>query len=216
MHREITCNNKNLWYYIQQRGLYDRKWAVNMKVVFLDIHGVLQPYNAERRFREFPNRNKIIAELSEKHNIDYFKYHYYDVLAAYIDWNKDSVDRLKEALDKTGSQIIVSSDCKSKYEPNKMHDLLEIHDLGKYWYADNTIITNRFRFMNNFRTEDIIRKKEIMHSLKVYPIETFVVLDDMQRMKKHFPENSVITHDYMRDDDMNECIKILTKQNIKK
>ena len=183
-----------------------------MKAVFLDIDGVVQPYNSEIRYREFPNAKRIITELSEKHQIDYSKYHVYDVLAAYYDWNKNAIQRIKTVLDATDSKLIIASNWRSIYEPNKMHDLLEIHDLGSYWYADNIIIVNKFRFMNNFRTYDKIRRDEIKDSLKRYPITNFVIVDDMWQLASYFPKNIVVTKNYMTEEDMNKCIKILKKE----
>ena len=44
-----------------------------------------------------------------------------------------------------------------------------------------------------------------------YPIDNFVVLDDMKESIKYYPNNAVITKDYMSITDMNDCIKILKK-----
>ena len=101
-------------------------------------------------------------------------------------------------------KIIISSDWRSDKYIYKMRDLLKIKDLDKYWLADNNIIKD----VNSLAE---IRALEINDSLKRYPIDNFVILDDMKALEKYFPNNAVITYDYMSVSNMNECIKILKK-----
>ena len=176
-----------------------------MKVVFLDIDGVLQPYDSENNFYEINSKTKqLVNDLSNKNNVDYNKYSIYDILPVYYDWHPQAVKRLKSVLDDTGAKIIVSSDWKDDRLPDKMRDLLKIHDLDKYWYADNIKIKEPL-------VAPKIRHLEIEDSLNRYPIDDFVVLDDMRELEIYYPNNSVITHDYMSIFDMNDCIKILKK-----
>ena len=176
-----------------------------MKVVFLDIDGVLQPYSSENKFYEINKQAKeLVNSLSKKYGVDYAKYCIYDILAVYHDWNNEAVERLRYVLKKTESRIIISSDWRNKKQPEKMRDLLRIHDLDKYWYTDNIIIKKHLPL-------DEIRYREITDSLNRYSIDNFVVLDDMMKMQRYFPNNSVITYDYMSVNNMNDCIKILKK-----
>ena len=176
-----------------------------MNIVFLDIDGVLQPYDSENHFYEINNKTKeLVRLLSEKHDIDYSKYSIFDILAVYYDWNKEALDRLKYLLDYTSSKIIISSDWRSEKNLYKMRDLLAIWSLDKYWFADNTI-------MHNLCSIEKKRALEINNSLEKYPINNYVVLDDMKGLKDFFPNNAVITNDYIKLNDMNECIKILKK-----
>ena len=177
-----------------------------MNIVFLDIDGVLQPYDADSRFYCFDKKmkDKLIKDLSEKYNIDYAKYSIYDVLAVYYDWHPQAIARLKYVLDSTESHIITSSDWRNEHFPDKIPNLLKIHDLAKYWYKDNIIVKEILPIHE-------IRAKEIQDSLNKYPIDNYVVLDDMKELKEFFPNNSVITRDYMTINDMNNCIKILKK-----
>ena len=50
-----------------------------MKIVFLDIDGVLQPYDANNRF--YALDDSLIDELSQKYNVNYHNYSIYDVMA---------------------------------------------------------------------------------------------------------------------------------------
>ena len=95
-----------------------------MKIVFLDIDGVMQPYDAENRF--YISDKSLVDSLSEKYHTDYHIYSIYDVMAVYYDWHEQAIARLKNILDKTGAKIIISSDWRSEKTPNKMPDLLII------------------------------------------------------------------------------------------
>jgi len=175
-----------------------------MNIVFLDIDGVLQPYDSENHFYSFDKTTKkLINDLSEKYGVDYSKYSIYDVLPVYYDWNSQAIDRLKSILDSTESRIIASTDWRNERFPNIIPDLLKIHNLNQYWYKDNIIIKN----------DDLVQKRylEIQDSLNRYPINNFVILDDMEELKNFFPNNSVITNDYISISDMNDAIKILKK-----
>ena len=173
-----------------------------MNIVFLDIDGVLQPYDNELRFAHIDN--SIIKKLSEKYNIDYNQYSFYDVCAVYYDWEEQAVSRVKYVLDETNSKIIVSSDWRTERYPNKMKDLLTIQGLDKYYYADNIILKDYLYSAKK-------RALEIQTSLENYNINNFVVLDDMKELEDYYPNNSVITHNYISIRDMNKCIKILKK-----
>lgn len=85
-----------------------------------------------------------------------------------------------------------------------MRDLLTIKSLGDYWLADNIIKEDI-----NFST--IKRVLEIKDTLSKFPIDNYVILDDMKDLKNHFPDNTVITNDYISISDMDKCIKILKK-----
>lgn len=175
-----------------------------MNVVFLDIDGVLQPYDSEDRFYEIDDKVKmLVKKLSEKHDVDFLQYNVYDILAVYYDWNNEAVNRLAHILNDTDSKIIVSSDWRSSKSIYKMRDLLKIRYLDKYWLADNPII----------KTGSIVENRalEIKESLKRYSIDNYVVLDDLEGLKCYFPNNAVITYDYLKTSDMNNCIKILKK-----
>ena len=176
-----------------------------MNIVFLDIDGVLQPYDSENRFYEINKKSKeLVSELSKKYNIDYSKYSIYDILATYYDWNSNAIERLKYILTSTSSKIIVSSDWRNSNYPFKMRDLLTIHGLGDYWFSDNIK-------KETMASLDEIRAMEINDSLLKYNINNFAILDDLKGLEEYFPNNTVITNNYISVNDMNKCIKILRK-----
>lgn len=173
-----------------------------LNVVFLDIDGVLQPYDSDCRL-DNPDKD-LVNVLSQKYNIDYTQYYWADVLAAYLDWHKNAITRLRTILDETSSKIIISSDWREEIHPYKMRDLLKIHNLDNYWIAD-TFICKKFIYYPQRRAI------EINEAIKRFSINNFVVLDDMKGLIDYFPNNMVKTHNYLKEKDVKKALKILKK-----
>lgn len=173
-----------------------------MKVVFLDIDGVLQPYNVPLRFDNLSI--KKIDELSRKWDVDYSKYNINEISSVYYDWDELAIARLKYILKETNARIIMSSEWRSKEQLYKMRDLLRIHYLGDYWACDNVILDNGKDVVEN-------RALEIKNSLSKYPVDNFVILDDMKGLEEYYPDNTVITDNTISLNDTTKCVRILKK-----
>jgi len=112
-----------------------------MKVVFLDIDGVIQPFT-QYRFEHKAQMPALCEKLNEMINngFDYAKYNKenslapYDIGAVYFDWETNSVQYLREMLDKNDAKIVLSSDWKEK-GTDMMRALLDIWRLGDYLYG---------------------------------------------------------------------------------
>ncbi|MCD7949582.1 MAG: hypothetical protein LUG12_04895 [Erysipelotrichaceae bacterium] len=109
-----------------------------MKVIFLDIDGVLQPYNSRNRFET--NLEMLSKYLSVRYQRDYTIYNKYDVGACFLDWDKDAVKRIKTILNATNARIVMSTGWRSaefSYRlPYKMIDLLYLWNMEKYWIGE--------------------------------------------------------------------------------
>ena len=189
-----------------------------MKVIFLDIDGVLQPYNSKNRFEK--DRIALRERLSKEKGIDYSIYNEYDVAACALDWDKQAVERLKKIIAETDAKIVVSSDWRSERLPYKVRDLLSIWDLGKYWYAD-TLDYDEEKMKN---TIDYIKTKNSDEKYIGYrnveildfvfnhkEITNFVAIDDMD-ISLGLENNFVHTYNIINDEQVEKCIEILNNE----
>ena len=158
----------------------------------MDIDGVIQPYNSNIRFKHIKDTS-LLDILEQRTKINYRKYDIYDVYATYYDWNKNALNRLKYILEVTNSKIIISSDWRNSNMPSKIHDLLKIHNLDNYWFTDNII-------ESEILSSSERRAKEIEISLNRYPIDNYVILDDMKPLYKYYQDNFVLTDNYISED----------------
>ena len=190
------------------------------KVLFLDIDGVLQPYENRSRFYHMENNDmdNLYAELKKLHNFDYSQYRDNEVAAVYYDWSKNSVFLLKDILIQTNAKIVLSSDWRMCGK-EKMHNLFKIHDLHDF-YIDDTIdfldfndeaedkITNKHLKKLNLKYTSR-RTIEILEYLEKHPfIDNYVAIDDknlLPGLEDHF----VNTGDFLRQKDADLAKKIL-------
>jgi len=77
-----------------------------MNVLFLDIDGVLQAYNAVDRFNN--DLIELQKELAVKYNdAKYLQMDKYDLGAVVFDWDQKSLSLLKKVLDDNQCRIVV-------------------------------------------------------------------------------------------------------------
>lgn len=189
-----------------------------MKVIFLDIDGVLQPYKSENRFEI--DRKALRERLSKELNIDYTIYNEYDVAACYADWDKEAVERIKKIIKETDAKIVISSDWRSKELPNKMKDFLKIWNMDQYWGGENDDIDEE----KMKEAIEYVKSRENPHwsyraieildyVYKHKEITNYVAIDDMDisvGLDGHF----VKTENLINDEQVEKCIEILNDERL--
>ena len=161
----------------------------NNNIIFLDIDGVLQPYNNDYRFKY--DLSKLQTYLSEKYNNPiYLNIDRFDLGACFYDWNEISIGILKELLNKTNSQLIIHSGWKDCLTKDEIIALFKIKDLGKY------II-------------DVVDKGDKIKAIKKYiethSIDNYLIIDD-SNFTNDFGKNFYLTKDFIKEKDFYECL----------
>lgn len=158
-----------------------------MKVIFLDIDGVLQPCSSQERFAHKDEIPGICARLNKKikTNFDYESYiadsdaRLCDIGAVYFDWDKTSVERLRRILDTTGARIVLSSDWRER-GMIQMKGLMAIHKLDNYLDDATYCILDSERFCSSENYLNYKEKQEAWNEIRdtiydylctLYPVE---------------------------------------------
>jgi len=145
-----------------------------MKVVFLDIDGVL---NTEKHYMAQVKANNNQNDASFQFNFD-----------------PEAMQYLKEIIDKTNAKIVITSTWRIG------RDVSEKSLLSRYW---NAILQNFYKygylyeeilgttpFLQNNGKEEVLRGQEIEEFLKDNPnIINFVIIDDDSDMGKYTETN---------------------------
>ena len=215
---------KTFLLYIFNTQKKERK-GIFVKVIFLDIDGVLQSDRSGARFEI--EREELRERLSEKMNIDYSIYDQYDVAACYCDWDIEAVNRIKRIIQKTNAKIVISSDWRNKEKENKMRDFLRIWNLNEYLVGQtdyygigkmskaSDYVKNVVTNISDYKYIDLRQIEIIDYLFKHKEITNFVSIDDRNlspALKDHF----VHTDDLINDEQMKACIEILNGKDWKR
>jgi hypothetical protein len=151
-----------------------------MKIIFLDIDGVLQP-DTQKRFKHDLEALKanFVAQNQEFETLDK-----YDIGAVYHDWDKTAVELMKKLCDKTGARFVISSDWRIK-TLKKLKLLFSMHAMDGYIHDS---LPTDWTGLN--------RNQEIQNYLKEHPeVTRFVIIDDAygDEFNGDFPKNFVHT-----------------------
>jgi hypothetical protein len=181
-------------------------------VIFLDIDGVLQPYDSQKRFDHIKQIDELYQELYEKYHVDYSEYNMYDVAAVYYDWDKNAIAELKRILEKTGAKIVVSSDWREETVDN-MVDFCRIYDLDDYIVGATVKERYKHKYFNEidekYRNSGY-RAVEILIYLKEHPeIKKYVAIDDIPLIEELGEQHAVVTRSTLTKNDADKCIRLL-------
>lgn len=179
-----------------------------MNIIFLDIDGVLQPYGSRKRFEI--NRDELVKELTNRYGIDYTKYNKYDVAAAYCDWDKEAVNRIRTIIEKTNSKVVISSDWREKENKDKLKDFFRFYGLEDY-IIGQTASYGDIKTGLSYDKQYHYRTIEILEYVKNHKdIANFIAIDDMDLsygLEGHF----VQTYNLIDDEQANKSIDLLLK-----
>ncbi|MDR1179200.1 MAG: hypothetical protein LBK44_01740 [Spirochaetales bacterium] len=188
-----------------------QKMTKDIKVVFLDIDGVLQPPDRQERFKHIREIADLYQKLTAEFGVDYYQYDKYDVAAVYYDWDKESVSELKRILDTTKAKIVISSDWKKFAGMKRVVDFLRIHGLADYVigvtpdYDTDPQVEQCLVQQKVFES----RAAEILVYLARHPeITRYVALDDIN-LVPYLGDNAVVTRSKMYKKHADRCIELL-------
>lgn len=168
-----------------------------MKVLFLDIDGVLQPCGRQERFAHIDEIPSLCKQLNETVKTD-FDYEAYvgnsysnacDIGAVYFDWDKPSVERLRRILDMTGTRVILSSNWREG-GVKRMKGFIAIYNLDSY-LDDRNIgkgLDGHFIHTQNFISkEDVQRCIEILNwEDGPFPLDATLHTPELEEWRKKY------------------------------
>ncbi|MCD8028895.1 MAG: hypothetical protein LUF02_09630 [Erysipelotrichaceae bacterium] len=184
-----------------------------MKVIFLDIDGVMQPFYNTNRIR--CDLDKVVKDVVDKFNDEsYYDMNKIDVAALCLDWQQEAIDYLKELIKQTDAKIVLSTGWRY-LGYDYMVKLLKIHSLDQYVigqtdFYHNIEIPEQYHinpdsqlFMFTYQ-----RVIEILDYVRLNDIDNYVALDDMDlhQLVNHFVH---ITDGYFNEENYKKALKIL-------
>ncbi|MCD7840008.1 MAG: hypothetical protein LUG46_05190 [Erysipelotrichaceae bacterium] len=204
-----------------------------MKVIFLDIDGVLQPYNNEYAFRNKIPRDLLIKYISLKYQRDYFRHYSLEVRYCLLDWDAKAIRRIRRICEETDAEIVMSTGWRpstyGKNDPTHLRDLLHIWDLDKYYQGETDVLLSEYsklskkmdkakEYLKDYDVEGFRKRAvEIVdYLLNHEDITNYVVIDDMDLYNAGLDGHYVRTCNIINDEQAEKCIHILNAEESKK
>ena len=167
-----------------------------MKIIFLDIDGVLQP-GTQDRFKH--DLDSLKNDLVQK-NPAYESLNQYDIGATYYDWDKTAVSLMIKLCETTGAQFVISSDWRLYSALPELRLLFALQNMEQY-------VLDVISSGNN-----LSRHEEIQSYLDSHDnITQFVIIDDryIREFEENFPLNFVQTSWLFTEENYEKAIQIL-------
>lgn len=170
-----------------------------MKVIFLDIDGVLYPcrkrispymeYDFDRTQLAKQYHCQAIQELSD-----------FDLACVLYGWDKQAVKRLKQLVDVTQAVIVISSSWKFSHSLKQLQALFAFFDL-------QDAVIDKTSDEDGFLKTPAIRNYLIKYS----DVTAYVVLDDLH-MESAFAQHAVTCPDIFDETSYKQALRVLQKQ----
>lgn len=165
-----------------------------MKVIFLDIDGVLYPCFSRRTscFHAEAVRSRLQKEgISTEGITDW------DLCSVVCGFQIAAVERLRRLCEQSNAKIVLETSWKC------MRSLDEMKRLFSLWRLDSYIVD----MTDN--EEMFFKEGAIQRYLDAHPaVENYVILDDIS-MRKAFPGHDVVTPDILDEESYRQALHIL-------
>ena len=172
-----------------------------LRIIFLDIDGVLQPTSSQKRFDH--DLEALRDNLVERLGAEYRQVNVYDLGAVVHDWHAGAVARLRALCEDHGAKIVISSDWRERRSVAQLQALFRIHNLH-HLVVDRTM---------DAQGPPHYRAGEVKQYLDTHPeIERFVIIDDRYRTEfdQLFPDQFVHTESFIDEPDALRARQILS------
>lgn len=140
------------------------------RVIFLDVNGAIMPV-PDNQLRFEHDGEALKRYLSEKYNDPrYLEINHYDIGAVYYDWSHIALGYLRELLDKTGSNIVLSSNWRDGHPWEQLKAFFKLYDLEDYLIDRTPFSYDKY----------IDHAESIKMYLSEHPeIKKYIVFDDL-------------------------------------
>lgn len=168
-----------------------------MKVIFLDIDGVIMPLGSHEYLRMDAQTFKALCVKEHPALADVSAY---DLAAAEWDWYPRATKHIRQLVEQTQAKIVITSSWRIARTLHELQLLFSLHGLGDA-VLDVTVDTGK-------------KEEEIQMYLWGYPeIEQYVVIDDMD-MRRSFHEHFIHVRDkYFTEENRDAALRILMQED---
>lgn len=156
--------------------------------IFLDIDGVINPNRKSTTYHfDYSLPNTLAKKLNHPKIANL---NVYLVNQVYSCFSKESINYLKQLIEKYNVQIIITSSWRIVYSLDQLQTMFDIFGLGKYIKATTPLISPRTKAIQEFINE--------------HNITSYVILDDFD-MSNVFDYHFIYVRNYFNEQDFKKA-----------